>query len=301
MDWPEEPFTHADLTGVSTAELRRAQRCDDVRTIVRGVFVASHVPDTIELRAGAVARVVQPHHVVTDRTAAWLHGVDVLTYAEHDAVPPVELCALRGRAPVRRDAVEGRTRDLVRGEVMELQGVRVTTPLRTALDLGCHLRRREAYAAMCLLARVHDFGQRELAACLPRFRGRRGVVQLRELVPLVDPRFESPREAWTFLAIHDAGLPLPEPQVWVEVDGVPTYRLDLAYRHRRVCIEYDGADAHDRTPEQRERDEARRERLRASGWTVVVVRAGDFTGDELDRWLGRLREALRPAYSNRRW
>ena len=50
---------------------------------------------------------------------------------------------------------------------------------------------------------------------LPRFRRRRGVVQLRELLELVDARIESARESWTWLEIHDAGLPLPEPQVWI--------------------------------------------------------------------------------------
>ena len=32
--------------------------------------------DTLEVRARTVAAVMQPHHVVTDRTAAWIHGVD---------------------------------------------------------------------------------------------------------------------------------------------------------------------------------------------------------------------------------
>jgi len=34
---------------------------------------------------------------------------------------------------------------------------------------------------------------------------------------------------------------------------------------------------------------------------VIVVRRGDFTADNLDRWLRELRRALRPAMSNRRW
>lgn len=136
---------------------------------------------------------------------------------------------------------------------------------------------------------------------LPRYRGRRGVRQLKELAPLVEPRVESKREAWTLLAIVDAGLPLPEPQVWIEVDHVPTYRLDLAYVHARVCVEYDGVDAHDLTEEQRAHDAERRRWLREHGWTVIVVRRGDFTGDRLDRWLRQVREALVPKVSNRRW
>jgi hypothetical protein len=40
--------------------------------------------------------------------------------------------------------------------------------------------------------------------------------------------------------------------------------------------------------------------LEANGWTVIVIKAGDFTGDAPQRWLGEIREALRPAYSNLR-
>jgi hypothetical protein len=298
--WPHEPFTHADLRmwGLPSSTLRRGQRRGEVRSVVRGVFVAAYVPDSIELRARAVARVVRPHHVVTDRTAAWLHGVDTHVYAEHDGAPPIETCALRWHQPTSVSGVDGRTRDLAAVDVMMLHGVCVTTPLRTALDLGCCLRRREAFAAMVALAREHSFGAPDLERQLGRYRGRRGVIQLRELVGLVDPRVESQREAWVYLAVADAGLPLPEPHVWVDVDGVPTYRLDFGYRRARVCVEYDGQDAH---AGRQVEDQVRREWLRRHGWTVIVVRDGDFTGAALDRWLAELRAALVPTYSNRRW
>jgi hypothetical protein len=298
--WPVEPFTHTHLQdwGVPVSLLRRSQRRGEVRTIVRGVFVASHVPDSIALRARAVAQVVKPHHVVTDRTAAWLHGVDTHVHSEHDAVPPIETCALRWHQPTSMAGVDGRTRDLRPGDVMTLHGVCVTTPVRTAMDLGCCLRRREAFAAMVMIARLHGFTALDLERELGRYRRRRGVIQLRGLVGLVEPRIESQREAWVFLDIADAGMPLPEPQVWITVDGVPTYRLDFAYRRARVCVEYDGREAHEGREDQ---DEERREWLRRNGWTVIVVREGDFTGAALDRWISKLRAALVPAYSNRRW
>lgn len=301
--WPEQPFTRADLgaLGMTESQLRQAVRAAEVRGVLRGVYVAAHVPDTLDLRAHAAARVVRPHHVATDRTAAWLHGIDTYVWGEHDVRPPIEICALRGHEPSGIPGVDGRTRDLRPQDIMVVNGVSVTTPLRTALDLGCCLRRREAYAVLNAMAARYDLTREDYLRALPRYRRRRGVRQLRPLVLIVEPRVESVRESWVLLAIIDAGLPLPEPQYWIEIDGVPTYRLDFAYPRLKVCVEYDGDEWHERSPEQRERDEARRCWLRDHGWTVIVIRRGGFTGSALDAWLAELREALSPAYSNRRW
>lgn len=303
IEFPDRPFTTEDAQrrGLSRQQLHRAVAEGLVRRVVRGAYLPMSLADTAETRAAAVSLVVAHNHVVVDRTAAAVHGVDTLTWAEHDHAPPVETCALRGHNPTRRTGVEGRTRDLTDSDVMLIGGIRVTTPRRTALDLGCNLRRREALAAMNALARAHGLTSGTLLAELPRFRGRRGVIQLRELAPLVDPRIESQRESWTLVAFYDAGLPLPEPQYWIVIDGVPRFRLDFAYPHARVCVEYDGYDFHERTPEQKERDRERRQWLRDHGWTVIVLRRGDFTGEALERWLRELGDALQPAYSNRRW
>ena len=103
------------------------------------------------------------------------------------------------------------------------------------------------------------------------------------------------RETWTRLAMHDFGLPGPAVQYWVVVDGVPTYRLDLAYPHARIAIEYDGR-LHHTSRADRARDEQRRAWLRAHGWTVIVVRAADLAPGADDGWLYAVRDALsRPA------
>ncbi len=111
---------------------------------------------------------------------------------------------------------------------------------------------------------------------------------------MADPRSESPGESRTRLAIVDAGLPVPEPQCWVFVDGRPTYRLDLAYPHARVAVEYDGREFHE-GDDQRAADEQRRSWLREHGWTVIVVTRDSFSPEVVDRWIGNLRDALRIA------
>lgn len=300
---PSVPFTRstAHHLGITDRQLAAAVTDGVVRRLFRGVYVDAMVELTVELRAAALSLVVPKHAIVCDRVAAWLHGVDVYGSGDRDLVMPLELCSLRGCSRTRRPQVDGRVRDLQPHDVMRIGGVLVTTPLRTALDVGCGLTRIRALAALDAFRHQHGVSLEELQLGVTRFRRRRGVVQLRQLVPLTDPRSESPRESATRLMILEACLPTPTPQWWVEVDGVLRFRLDLAYPHLRVAIEYDGRDFHDRNDEQRQYDAQRRAWLRAHGWTVIVVNADSLFSGEDDGWVRELKDALRSRTKRLRW
>ncbi len=279
------PFTaaEAETAGLSRHAVRRLVDQALLRRVVQGVYVDSGVPDSLELRAAALAKVLPPEAVVCDRTAAWLHGADVLGPADWNRVPAVQVFRLRGGSRIRRVRCAGGTRtlDLVR-DTAQLGGIAVTTPLRTALDLGRFLKRYEAIAALDALMRVGGFTIDDLTAELPRFRGQRGVVQLRSLVPHCDGRAESPAESKVRLQLIDAGLPTPEVQ-WEVVNeaGIVIYRLDLAYPELMLAIEYDGREFHT-SDSDRAHDAARRARLRALGWRILVLTRDDVYGDGTD-------------------
>lgn len=302
MQIPDRPFTsqQAHALGLTDHQLRRGLAEGTLRRVVRGVYVPTALDDTIELRAAAATLVVRPHQVVCDRTAAWLHGVDVLGLTDKAVLPAVEVCALRGHSVTALGGVDGRTRDLRSEDLMDLGGLCVTTPLRTALDVACGLGQHRALGALDQFMRHHAVSHWEMYQLLPRFRRRRGVIQARRLIPLADPRAESPMESWVRLDIHLAGLPVPVLQHRIMRDGVLLYRLDHAYPAHRVAVEYDGEEWHQRTEAQRERDRRRREWLRRHGWTVVVVDK-DGVRDPSQRWLRDLREALRPRTRRLRW
>ena len=293
---PPGPFTApmARQLGITRHQLIVMVQGRLVRQILRGVYVACRLEDCTDLRIAAASLVLLPHRVFCDRTAAWLHGVDVFDYRELEIPAPVEMWVLSGHSRVRRKGAEGGQRDLRADEIMTLGGrTRLTVPLRTAMDLACTLPRGRALAELDAFMRQHGITREDLEAALPRFAGRRGVVQLRELVPIADPRAESPGESWTRLAIVDAGLPAPEPQFWVNHHGRELFRLDLAYPRSKVAVEFDGAEFHEDDPERREADEKRRAWLREHGWIVIVVRKGDFTAERRHAWLRELRRALR--------
>jgi hypothetical protein len=85
----DRPFTHSHAAGVGISRevLRRMVREGLLRRVLKGVYVDAAAEDDLRMRARAVALAVPDSAVVTDRTAAWLHGVDVLRPGDH-LVPP---------------------------------------------------------------------------------------------------------------------------------------------------------------------------------------------------------------------
>lgn len=106
----------------------------------------------------------------------------------------------------------------------------------------------------------------------------RGARQLREALGLVRVGAESAQETRCRLAIVRAGLPKPELQVSIfDEQGRFVARVDMAYPHRRVVIEYEG-DHHRTDPEQWATDIRRHRALTRLGWTVLRWTKSDLQG-----------------------
>jgi very-short-patch-repair endonuclease len=120
-------------------------------------------------------------------------------------------------------------------------------------------------------------------------RHRRGVRLLRLALPLLEPRTDSPMETRLRLLLVRAGLPRPEANRDVVVDGEWIARPDLSYPGVRIAIEYDGD--HHRSRRQWRSDRARRQLLEDAGWVVL-----EFTADDVLRrpeaTVERVRRAL---------
>jgi len=277
----DRPFSAREATrgGVDASLRRRLVERGLLRPVLRGVFVAAHVPDSLRLRVSALGLVVPDHAVVVDRTAAWLHGVDALPRSAIHQLPALDVISRRS-SRLRRPGVASGTRDLRVRDVEHIGNLSVTTSLRTACDLGRRLWRFDALAAIDGFLRLGlDHGL--LLSESERFKGHRGVLQLRELAPLGDPGAESPPESALRLHWYDAGLPRPETQIWVTGDdGRPRFRIDVGHREARYGAEYFGEEFH--PEEQDAHDEARLGWLRTQrDWVMDVFVKGDVYGADL--------------------
>lgn len=279
LDRPFDRFAAA-RAGITDRQLRLLVHDGRVRRVLQGVYATAQAPDSIEARARALRLVLTPGTVVTDRTAGWLHGAPVLRRGAHLVAPPLDVASVTDTRMSRR-GVEGHRRMLARDDVVLVHGVPVTTPLRTACDLGRLLWRFDALAAIDAFLRL-GVDQEELLLATTRFPGFRGIRQLRALVPLGDRRSESPGESALRLHWLDAGLPPPDLQHEVRGDdGRVWFRLDVPDPQMRYAAEYDGVEFHS-SERDRANDLARRDWLRASRhWTVDVFDKEDVYGSGL--------------------
>ncbi|MGZ4444200.1 MAG: type IV toxin-antitoxin system AbiEi family antitoxin domain-containing protein [Nocardioidaceae bacterium] len=278
----DRPFTteQARRVGLSANRLTRLVSDGLLRRLLKNVYVTAQVEDSLRLRIAALALVVPADSVVTDRTAGWVHGGNVLAPNDHLRVPPVQIFRHAGHTRLRNGLCLSGQRTFLPEDLMEIDGVTVTTSLRTALDLGRLLHRDHAIGALDSMLRVGGFTLEELLAQVERFKGQRGVVQLRELAPLADARSQSPGESTLRLRWLDCGdLPRPEPQTPVrDRFGRTVYWLDLGVEALRFGAEYDGKEFHS-SPEDREHDRQRRKWMRDErGWLVRVFERDDVYG-----------------------
>jgi hypothetical protein len=304
---PTSPFTRQQALdlGLTDRQWRGLAQDRAVREVYRGLFVAADLPDTLDLRFDIMRAVLPPDVSVARRAAAWLQGHDFLDVRGWPGTPPVEVVTKRAaRRPQHGLVTAHVARDLLPSDLMTLNGLHMTTPLRTVADLIRHLSRSDALVAIDSYLSSGLVSREELQKSLIRWKKRRGVRQAYEMLELADPLSQSGGESRTRLRILDAGLPRPELQIPVaDAWGNERYYLDLGWRRWRLALEYDGEEHHG--PEHADHDAQRRSWIARRGWTIRVYRKEHiFTASrvfEEDVWaLVRLARAgqLEPGFSD---
>lgn len=230
------------------------------------------------------------HGVVAGVAASALLGAQ---WVDDDI--PIEMIWDVSRAPagiiVQRDRVAP-------DEINVEDCVSVTTPARTAFDIGRRIDRHDALARLDALQRATFFRPPEVLTLAERYRGARGLKQLRALLPLVDGGAASPQETRLRVLLLDAGFPVPRTQIQV-VSGIrPLRALDMGWEDFMVAIEYDGGQ-HQTDRYQYVKDLRVLPQVERMGWLVLRIIKEDSDAQILVRvyralisrgWDGKLRK-----------
>lgn len=244
------------------------------------------------------------HRVVAKATVRGLHPDAVLSHVSAAAVYSLPIWNVDlSKVHVTRSGATARSSGRIRthavgiapDEIRIVDGVRVTTPARTIVDLGRLLPFEQAVVIGDAATRLEN-GSSD--AVPERHRHRRGAGAARRVVSFVDGRSESVGESRSRVAIHLAGLPAPDLQIDVlSARGTWLARVDFLWEQLGVVGEFDGLGKYVRNlaPGQTAGDvvvaeKIREDGLRAAGWNVVRWTWTDLA--EPAAFLERLRRAF---------
>ncbi len=247
--------------GLTRRGLERRVRRGELRPLTPHLFtdVPQPAPDEA-LRCAAVAL----DAVVSHTAAALLWGVELVTTPDQDT-----LTVQRNRSALRRDGVRVHRADLAPTDWVLRDGLRVTTELRTVLDLARSLPMAEAVATADSALRSSLVTIEELRAALVALPGGRGRTQVARVVALVDPRSGSVLESLLRVLLAAHGLRPPTSQYLVRArDGGRIGRVDFAWPEQRLVVEVDGFAFHADRRSYRA-DRRRGNALVQAGWSVL--------------------------------
>ncbi|HUO70814.1 MAG TPA: type IV toxin-antitoxin system AbiEi family antitoxin domain-containing protein [Solirubrobacteraceae bacterium] len=244
--------------GLGRKAIAARRRTGELRVVFRGIysFGCGVLPPLAIEHAALLA--CGERAFLSHRTAAAMWGL-----LPHPSEP--EVSVLTGERWPRGGLHLHRITRIDRGELRRREGLLLSSPARTLLELAAALEQAE-------LERAFDetFGRRlvrkaEVEAQLGRHAGSRGAARLRALLmeAAMEGFLRSRGERAFRALLRKAGLSDPEANV-----AIGRYVVDFVWRRERLIVEFDSWNFHrgrERFESDRERDAA----LKAAGWEVI--------------------------------
>ncbi|WP_427004320.1 endonuclease domain-containing protein [Pseudarthrobacter sp. H2] len=271
----------ADSLGVSRKRTRRP----DVFIPSRGIRIPAESSGgpTANLRAFTA---LDDDSTITHHSGGRVWAMGLPSWMQEDW--RIHVAREREGSKPRRHNVVGHRLTFRPGEVMVVDGLRVTSPARTWLDLAALLTPDELVAAgdsivvehgpdfpvpRVALATVADL-QRMVAA----HPGMRGLRTARVALQDIRVGSDSPQETRMRLVLCRAGLGEPVLNHVIRNGwGQPAVWPDAAYPEHRIALQYDGA--HHGDPRQYRVDIRRQAVTESLGWKEIRVSKEDLDGD----------------------
>lgn len=180
-------------------------------------------------------------------------------------------------------------------EVVVRDGIRCTTVSRTLVDIAGRTSRTSLRRLVEQAAVLRELNVREVDRVLAGGR-RRGAPNLRAILDTWradderKPILRSPLEAKLLPVLLESGVPRPECNVKLRIDGGKPVEIDMLWRDQRLAIEADGEEAHG-TRGAFQSDRQRDQRLVAAGYRVARV-TWRQAEDETSAVIARIRRML---------
>jgi len=198
---------------------------------------------------------------VSDWAAAWLLGAT-------ESPPLLPVVTNRTGAGRRNEGIEVHRRVVAARDVFKRHGIACTKPERTVLDCAASA----SIEALEELLMAADSGRpgldrRRLEQLVAENAGRRGIVNLRELISDDPKDTEVENERRMLRICRRFAIPEPETQYEIRTAG-RTFRADFCWPELRLIVECDSWRWHGgklKAESDRERDQL----LTIAGWIVV--------------------------------
>ncbi|MCS5479209.1 hypothetical protein NYP18_06025 [Corynebacterium sp. YIM 101645] len=290
-DWAAEcPVIHLPAVDTLDRELRRRLAAGEYVRLCPEMVVEKQRWEGLagwqqdEARVQAVGLCTHKA-VLVGRSAARVHGIPV---PGRDEFVELNLPGRNSRRPRQEwpEQVVYRAASLGQEEITTVKGLRVSTIMRTAVDIARYhgvvagIVAFDAVLAMQYMSRSRAENMVELLGPV------RGISTARRALALADPRSESPLESWGRAQILAADLPgLETLQVQVPVlEG--RYRLDLLLNGHLAVelhgeIKYDGQSTGVDPVMQMKRDRERERLLQNAGFMLVHATYADLVEGRL--------------------
>lgn len=274
------PASAAETLGLSQKQLRR----DGIVTLSRGLRLPLHSTGTVAEHLLGYTE-LDPECCLSHGSAARIHCISLSVALEADW--RIHLARSGEKWKPRRRNVVGHQLTFKPGEVIGLDGVRLTSLARTWLDLAQMMSIDDIVAAGDSIVVEHGEDHPrprkalatvdDLKAMVAAHPGMRGVRKARLALDLVRVGADSPQETQMRLILLHAGLPEPIlNHVIFNEWGAPAVWPDAAYVKERIALQYDGR--HHAEVEQYQRDIKRQALTERLGWREVRVQHEDLLG-----------------------
>lgn len=231
-----------------------------LHALYRGVYLVGPPPGPARAPEMGAVLACGPGAVLSHRSAGRLWGLSIDLDDEPDVTVP-------GRDPGRKRGIRThRTRTLSAPDRSAREGIPVTAPARTVLDLAEIVSPAEVERVLAEAERSRLFPRRLLGAALARHPGRRGAAVVRAAIAGPGPALtRSEAERRLLDLIRAANLDRPRLNA-----RVGAYEVDFLWPDQRLVVEVDGFAFHaDR--KAFESDRRRDGWLAARGYHVIRV------------------------------